>query len=308
MAGKGRVGFDTFFRGLPSGQDDKGLFRFFERKGENASTYYTTHGENARQVAARFYKTQSVVKQSGASQLSSVSLSPKMLVTTLRVLLLESNMNIEIWSGSGATWSVSRKASPGNLRQVEDLIATEGDADAANATIMAVHLSRENVQRQVGVACINTTFCSISVFEFIDDVDFKALEGLILQIGAAECLINPCPSSDKASGDKGKGKSEGKGGGEVEGDMKKLQAMLKRCHVKCTSRPVSVFSTKTVEDDLKQLWDQGSRDPLVLSDIGVLKGAMAALAACISFLDLRSDSQHMHRFVICLSTSGSQFS
>ena len=169
------MGFGEFFRGLSKSPE---LFRFFERKGEGTSpTYYTCHGENASRVATRFYKTQSVVKQLGLmpkDKYTSVSLSPKMLVTALRGLLLVDGKNVEIWTGSKEKWHVERSASPGNLRQVEDLIATNGDADAANATVMAVHLAQGNIQRPVGVACINTTFCTIR-FEFIHSKDGKCI-------------------------------------------------------------------------------------------------------------------------------------
>jgi DNA mismatch repair protein MSH2 len=255
------MGFGEFYKSL---RKDKDLIRFFERAGEEASsTYYTCHGENAQLVASKFYKTQAVVKYLGNARLASVSLSYKMLATAMRAFLLVESMDVEIWTGHGATWSVGKKASPGNVRQVEEFISTDGDTDVANTTIMAVHLHQNTVQRKLGVACINTTFCTISVFEFEDDLDFKLLEALVLQIGASECVVKDtifspatacsksCPASIVNSGEEHQGGSNA--GGGLSENVKKLRTLLRRCSVKCTPQPADAFSTKNVEDDLGRL-------------------------------------------------------
>jgi DNA mismatch repair protein MSH2 len=250
--------FASFFRRL-----DPSAIRFFERKGEGC--YYTCHGHDAVYAAEKFYKTRSVIKYLGTENLPSVSLSVKMLGEALRVILTVEKRNIELWRrDKDNSWQRDKKASPGNLQEVEGIIASGDGMVDTSAVLSAVHVEAKGTLVAVGIACLNTTWQTIGMYEFVEERDFKLLESVMLQLGTVECIVKN--TKDDTSS--------------------KVQAVLRRCNIKQTDSSAA-SSTKDVPDKLAQLLGvEQTHAPLmeVLSNAA----ASAAVASLLSTLDLSS--------------------
>lgn len=109
--------FVAWFQGLPKNAQ---LLRFFAQTGQ--IPFFTCYGENALLVARQFYRTMAVVKYLGGSEgLPYVNLNRSLYETVLRELLVEgANCEVEVYEGTGATWRMARRASPGRLGSLED--------------------------------------------------------------------------------------------------------------------------------------------------------------------------------------------
>jgi DNA mismatch repair protein MSH2 len=92
------------------------LIRFFDH-GESLVTY----GTDAMIVAEIQYQTTTVLKN--VNGLSACSLNPLLANELIKRLLVELKYRIEVYAMEEGNWKLSRKASPGNLREVEDLIS-----------------------------------------------------------------------------------------------------------------------------------------------------------------------------------------
>lgn len=140
-------------------QADEGTIRLFEREA-NQKRYYSFHGDDAIYIAENVYKTLSVVKYWGGKcqtltkgnrflKLQCVYVGEPGLATTtlsglaaesfLRDALLTKQLRIEIWTNQRGQWQLTRKASPGNLQDVEDFLFTTSNM-TASPVVMAVKL------------------------------------------------------------------------------------------------------------------------------------------------------------------------
>ena len=104
------------------------MFRFFSRERD---AYYSCHGDNADVLAAQFFKTRSVVKVlgEGADGVPSVTLNHKTFGDALRFVLIERGCAVEVLSGAGRSWTVTKTASPGNLQAFVDVLASSPGFD-----------------------------------------------------------------------------------------------------------------------------------------------------------------------------------
>lgn len=87
--------------------------------------YYTFHGEDAEYVAKNVYETTSVLKYwfgDHITGLATTKLTNKAAESFLRDVLLNKQLRIEIWKSNRNEWQIIRKASPGNLQDVEDFL------------------------------------------------------------------------------------------------------------------------------------------------------------------------------------------
>lgn len=87
--------------------------------------YYTFHGEDAEYVAKNVYETTSVLKYwfgDHTTGLATTKLTNKAAESFLRDVLLNKQLRIEIWKSNRNEWQIIRKASPGNLQDVEDFL------------------------------------------------------------------------------------------------------------------------------------------------------------------------------------------
>lgn len=87
--------------------------------------YYTFHDDDANYVAKHVYETTSVIKYwygDHTTGLATTKLTNKAAESFLRDVLLNKHMRIEIWKYNQNEWQIIRRASPGNLQDVEDFL------------------------------------------------------------------------------------------------------------------------------------------------------------------------------------------
>ncbi|CAE6437850.1 unnamed protein product [Rhizoctonia solani] len=273
-------GFCSFIASLPPKPDD--TIRLFERQ-----DYYSAHGPDATFVATHVYHTLSVIKQlgSGKNSLPSVTLSSAVAKIFLREALTTRQLRIEIWtpeggkgkSASGSRWELSRKASPGNLQDVEDLLFSNTDLESA-PIVMAVRLGKKDAgSKVVGVAFADASAREIGVSEFPDNDLLSNFEALLIQLDVKECVMQ---TDEK----------------RTDIDLNKLREVIERCNVVLTERKSSEFNTKNIEQDLGRLL-KGDLAAAALPEYD-LKTAMAAASALISYLSLTSDSSNSHQYTL----------
>ncbi|CAM9431775.1 unnamed protein product, partial [Ascophyllum nodosum] len=252
--------FATFFRGLES---TPGLIRFFRRSKE--WLYYTCHGTDADFVGREAFKSSTVVSSQGG--LPSVSISVK-IFSSLVPVLLERNLRIEVWEqepGSTTRWRLRRAASPGDVEALmADISPGDGEAqpeeDATSS--MAVMMSAvATAGGGVGVAYVNTAFRTMGLLQFQDSNELADLEGVVIQVGARECLL----------ADQGPFR-------------KKIEEVMGRSDVLCTQKPHKFF--KGGEDEIiKDLAD--------LTGLGGVDGAASFVRGADGLSGKDSETRHL---------------
>ncbi|KAI8812287.1 muts domain V-domain-containing protein [Cladochytrium replicatum] len=268
-------GFCQFFRSLPEKPDS--TIRIFERSGGD---YYSVHGDDALYVAHNVYKTASVLKNLGGEGTRSVpscTLSRLNAIAFVRDLLVHKLFRVEIWAaelGRKNSWSISKRASPGNLQEVEDMIFTAGEV-SASPVVLAVKVAPKGDQKIVGVAFTDATSNHrLGLAEFIDNDIFSNFESLLIQLEVKECII-----PDDAN----------------NYDLKKIKKILDRCNVVITERKKADFTTKDIEQDLNRLL---SDDVSLGLPEFELKNALSCLASVIKYLHLMEDESSFGQYSI----------
>ncbi|KAF8310100.1 putative DNA mismatch repair protein MSH2 [Clavulina sp. PMI_390] len=260
------VAFVSWFNKLPERRED--TVRLFERP-----DFYSAYGPDAIYIANHVYRTHSVIKHMGRKDalLPYVTLSQVVAKNFLREALTAKQLRIEIWTpepGAGnkktSKFQLSKKASPGNLQDVEDLLFSHSDI-TSSPIIMSMRVSKRENNILVGLAFADASVRQIGVSEFLDNDLFSNAESLLIQLGVKECLI---PSDPR--------------GKDVE--LAKLRVVLERCNVVITERKPSEFMTSNVEQDLNRLLKTDT--PVATLPSFDLKLAMAATSALISYLSL----------------------
>ncbi|KNC99246.1 mismatch repair ATPase MSH2 [Spizellomyces punctatus DAOM BR117] len=264
-------GFITFFKGLP--EKPETTIRLFER-----NDYYSVHGDDAIFVAQTVYKTSTVIKYlggEGPKALPSCTLSKLNTNALLRDLLLVNLYRVEIWSMEGRQWRISKRASPGNLVDVEDMLFTNNEV-ASSPVVLALRVGTKNDQKLVGVAYTDaTTMRVIGVSEFVDNDTFSNVESLLIQLSVKECVI----AEDTQSY-----------------ELKKIEAILDRCGIVVTPRKKGDFQCKDIEQDLNRLLDDDV-SPSALPEFE-LKLAMGCVACLIKYLALLTDESNFHQYTL----------
>ncbi|KAI8913720.1 muts domain V-domain-containing protein [Entophlyctis helioformis] len=266
------VGFCKFFAGLPA--KDDATIRVFER---NGGDYYSVHGDDALFVADTVYKTSTVIKYLGSS-LPSCTMSKLNATSFLKDLLVNKHYRVEIWaleSRKGGSWRIAKRASPGNLQSVEELLFVNGDV-ASSPVVLAMTVGMRGTEKVVGVAYTDaTTMRKFGVCEFVDNETFTNFESVLIQLGVKECVI---PDDSQSY------------------DIKKIKAMLARCDIVATERRRPAFAAKDLEQDLGRL---------LVADTAIaslpefeMKLAMQCVACLIKYLDLLEDSANHGEYVL----------
>jgi DNA mismatch repair protein MSH2 len=94
----------------------------------------------------------------------------------LRELLLEKQFRIEFYTCCEKNWKLTKEASPGNLKQVEDLLFENCDISSC-PTVLTLNLQPQGDQTIIGVAFTDSSSSNkISVAEFIDNPYYSNLE------------------------------------------------------------------------------------------------------------------------------------
>ncbi|KAG6132807.1 MutS-like protein [Claviceps purpurea] len=266
-------GFIRFFKSLPAVGED--TVRIFDR-----GDWYTAHGEDAFFIAKTVYKTTSVVRQLGrndASGLPSVTMTMTVFRQFLREALLKLGKRVEIWeSQSGRmNWKCVKKASPGNLQDVEDDLG--GQIESA-PMIMAVKITaKASEARNVGVCFADASVRELGVSEFLDNDLYSNFESLLIQLGIRECVVQ----FDKAEKDK-------------DPELAKLRQIMENCGIAIAERPASDFGVRDIEQDLARLLkDDKSINLLPQSE---LKLAMGSAASLIKYLGAMQDPSNFGQY------------
>ncbi|KAG6109555.1 MutS-like protein [Claviceps humidiphila] len=266
-------GFIRFFKSLPA--VGEGTVRIFDR-----GDWYTAHGEDAFFIAKTVYKTTSVVRQLGrndASGLPSVTMTMTVFRQFLREALLKLGKRVEIWeSQSGRmNWKCVKKASPGNLQDVEDDLG--GQIESA-PMIMAVKITaKASEARNVGVCFADASVRELGVSEFLDNDLYSNFESLLIQLGIRECVVQ----FDKGEKDK-------------DPELAKLRQIMENCGIAIAERPASDFGIRDIEQDLARLLkDDKSINLLPQSE---LKLAMGSAASLIKYLGAMQDPSNFGQY------------
>ncbi|KAL7313114.1 MSH2 protein [Mucor circinelloides] len=269
--------FVKFFKGLDSPEEN--TIRLFEREA-NGSVYYTFHGEDAEYVAKNVYETTSVLKYwfgDHTTGLATTKLTNKAAESFLRDVLLNKQLRIEIWKSNRNEWQIIRKASPGNLQDVEDFLFSSTHMTSA-PVVLAIKYGVADDNKLVGVAFADTTIRQLGVSQFIDNELYSNLESLIIQLGVKECLLLA--------------------GGREEKDLEghKIRGILERCNVIATERKKSDYDSKNIAQDLNRLLE-GDISVEALPEFE-MKNAMASCACVIKYLQLLEDEQNFSKYTL----------
>lgn len=293
---KAESSFIQAFRDLPAKVDD--TIRLFER-----SDFYTAHDDDAHFIAQHVFKTTTVIKQlggEGSRGLAGVCMSRMQTTSFLREMLLEKQKRVEVYvmDRSKNRWVVKQRVrtnilfllyllfilqgSPGNLQAFEDILFSSASTSesAASPVVIAIKVGAQAADgtRPVGVAFADATARSIGMSSLTDTETFAALESLVVQLSARECLLPEVASDDSADAY----------------THKKVLALLDRCGVVATPTKRSLFNTKNAEADLSRLL----RTPAALNVAAHTQQSLACAAALVAFLDLMSDDANLGRFAL----------
>lgn len=207
--------------------------RLFERGG---GEWFSFHGPDALFVAQHVYKTASSLKYWGAEggkPLPTCTLSRSNTEAFVKDLLLQRQARVEIWVPAGRnSWRVGRKASPGNLGQMEDFLFADSDLHV-DPVVAAVNLSTKGDQKLLGVGFADAAARRLGVSEFIDSDLFSNFESMLIQINAKELLV----ASDESQ----------------SYDLNKIKQAAERCGCVVTLKKKGDFAGKDVEQDLGRL-------------------------------------------------------
>ena len=224
--------FAQYVRRLQNGKPDD-VIQFFDRR-----TYYSVYGKDAVFIAKEYNKTTATLKKLGDG-LQCQHIQPGQLRDTiLRSLLTTKLCKVEFYACKPNTtaWYRTKKASPGNISEVEDmLVGEDGEGDDVCTNTMAIHLGTEGGQRLVGVVCVDQTARVFRVTQFLDNDQFSNLESILVQVSGAKecCVISGASQKDVA--------------------WKKVEELLEYCGVAVTPRKAQDFKTSDIDQDLKNL-------------------------------------------------------
>ncbi|KAH6567900.1 hypothetical protein BASA62_005862 [Batrachochytrium salamandrivorans] len=265
------TGFCRFFESL---SQVEGTLRLFER---NGGDYYSVHGDDAIFVSEHVYKTATVLKNLG-SGLPSCTLSKLNAMTFLKEMLTEKQYRIEIWapdSSKGGNWKVSKRASPGNLQSVEDLLFVNAEV-SSSPVILAVTVTTRGADKVIGVGYTDaTTMRKLGVCEFVDNETFTNFESILVQLGVKECVV-PDDSQNY--------------------DLKKIKEIVSRCDVVVTERRRGDFSINDIHQDLGRLLENDL--PVSTLPEMELTNALQCVAALIKYLGLLADESNFGEYTM----------
>ncbi|KAJ1339814.1 hypothetical protein BSLG_005552 [Batrachochytrium salamandrivorans] len=259
------TGFCRFFESL---SQVEGTLRLFER---NGGDYYSVHGDDAIFVSEHVYKTATVLKNLAA-------LSKLNAMTFLKEMLTEKQYRIEIWapdSSKGGNWKVSKRASPGNLQSVEDLLFVNAEV-SSSPVILAVTVTTRGADKVIGVGYTDaTTMRKLGVCEFVDNETFTNFESILVQLGVKECVV-PDDSQNY--------------------DLKKIKEIVSRCDVVVTERRRGDFSINDIHQDLGRLLENDL--PVSTLPEMELTNALQCVAALIKYLGLLADESNFGEYTM----------
>ncbi|KAI9022519.1 muts domain V-domain-containing protein [Hyaloraphidium curvatum] len=272
---KEQLGFCSFFAGLP--EPEPNSIRLFERGG---GEWYSFHGPDALYVAQNVYKTTTALKYWGSEggsvrPLPICTLSRSNTEVFVRDLLVQKQHRVEIWQPAGKNqWRVGKRASPGNLGELEDFLFSETEI-SVDPVVAAVKLSTKGDQKLVGVGFADASARKLGCCEFVDNDLYSNFESMLIQINAKELVV---PSDE----------------GQAY-DLNKLKQAADRCGCVVTLKKKSDFSGKDVEQDLSRLLPEENVATLPQFE---LRLAIDAVGCLVKYLGLMGEESNFGQFSI----------
>ncbi|XP_065156997.1 DNA mismatch repair protein Msh2 [Atheta coriaria] len=262
----------------------QGFIRFYKNMSEkSASTvrifhhaeFYSVHEDDATLAAEIVFKN-NVTKYMGTEKLPYLCLSENNFENFIRELLLVRQYRVEVYEKVSPPrvndWKVEYKASPGNLQQFESILFENNRDMVISTSVMGVHLRGHSI----GLACVNTTECDITVTEFDDNEFFSELEAVVAYVNPKECVI-PSGSSK---------------------ELETLKEMLERNDVLVGTSKKEDYDESKLDQDLNRLLyfaENQTRNVHAFSE-RKLTQAMCSARAVINSLNLMSDTQNFNQY------------
>jgi DNA mismatch repair ATPase MutS len=194
---------------------------------------------------------------------------PGRVVNILKDILSIKKEQVEIYtktSTSDTSWQATKKAAPGNMSDLDDLLGL--DDSEQDAVVMAAKIINVRGQTVCGVAFGDKIMRTLDVCEFTDGDSFANFESILVQRSPKECLLFVTPSISP-------------------GDKRKILEALGRCDVPVTEQKSAVFATASLEQDLAHIVGPLEQHLSVLEK----KEALGSLACIIKFLDLTNERE-----------------
>lgn len=248
--------------------------RIFDRKGS-----YTVHGKDTQYIARTFHKGTAIIKQmgKGQNQLETITLNRSLFEQLLRDALVgKANRVVELYEGHGASWQVTKQASPGQLAAFEDELFRSNDMVDAPIIMSAISNIADGV-RTIGVAYADVAGHRIGVSQFDDSDQLCDLERVIIQLGVRECVL---PQDSATS--------------QIENA--KLEQVLSDCNILVSRRPRAHFAAKDVEASVEVLLK--GKSMVQHEHIVERTVACSALAALVKFTELGAKADNHGRFTL----------
>lgn len=266
-----QLSFIRCYRNLP--ERAPCTVRFFSH-----GDFYTVHEDNI-QVAQEKANIVGQIKLMGeAPKLNYICLNKINFERFVRELLLVMQHRVEVYvKKSPTSWEIEYKGSPGNFTQFDDILFGDGVRDnyIVNTAIMAVKITKN---KNLALACVNTTESSFFVNQFQDNDFFTELEAIITQISPKECVI---PNGDTP-------------------ELIKLHKVIDRNGVLVNKVNMSEFAHNNSAQDLNKLLyfgDGQKRDYLIFPDLSN-DDTIDSLQAVISYLKLVSHATNHNQFKV----------
>lgn len=244
------------------------MVRVFE-----VDSMYRAYGKNAEYIADNVHRTRSVLKYFDRTPYC--TLNPTMFGDFMKGALLERGLKVEMYAREGGSFKLVKKASPGNLQGVEDIV---GGSIDQNPVVIGVKVASKANEKNVGVCFIDANSRKIGLSQFTDDELLSNLESLVIQLGIKECVI-PTDTSKK------------------DFDLAKIKDIMDRCNVLVSERAGSDFKDKDIEQDLEKLLDTENTD-FSVSVLPELSNTLAvsAAAALIKYLELMATTEDYGKY------------
>ncbi|ORX58397.1 DNA mismatch repair protein [Piromyces finnis] len=270
-------GFLTRYKQITSTKEDD-CIQFFERN-NGSSVFYCLYGDDALNAAHDVFKTTTVLKYicgNAKTGIPSCVISKINAMNYMKDSLLNKQKKIEIYStskNSPNNWTLSKKASPGNLQNFEEEIFGTTDF-SVSPVICAIRVESNNNETKIGVSYADATFRKMGMTEFLDNDIYSNFESFCIQINAKECLMIDDP---------------------LNYELKKIRDVLTRCGIAITLVKKQKFNTKSIEQDLNFLTN--NENIASLSEFEK-KLALSSCACLIDYLKLVEDDSNMGMYAI----------
>ncbi|ORX80440.1 muts 2 [Anaeromyces robustus] len=270
-------GFLTKYKQISNNKEDD-CIQFFEHT-NGPSVFYCLYGDDALNAAHDVFKTTTVLKYicgNAKTGIPSCVISKINAMNYMKDSLLNKQKKIEIYStakNSPNSWTLSKKASPGNLQNFEEEIFGTTDF-SVSPVICAIKVESNNKETCIGISYADATFRKMGITEFLDNDIYSNFESFCIQINAKECLMVDDP---------------------LNYELKKIRDVLSRCDIAITLVKKQKFNTKSIEQDLRFLTND---ENITSSPEFEKKLALSACACLLDYLKLVEDDSNMGVYTI----------